>query len=61
MKNDNTESDTEKETKQITFEGQTYTVTTWVGWAARGDDGGLYAYSCDPTNLQDKPVQYLIG
>ena len=35
--------------KKITFEGQTYTVPTWVGWVARDADGEVYGYRHEPT------------
>ena len=42
--NDNTESTT----KGITFEGQNYIVPTWVGWAARDEDGEVWGYADEP-------------
>lgn len=32
------------ETKQITFEGRSYTVPVWVEWVAREPNGSVYAY-----------------
>lgn len=32
----------QEETKEITFEGKTYTVPTWVRWVARDMDGSVY-------------------
>jgi hypothetical protein len=37
-----------EETKQITFEGQTYTVPTWVKYVARDEDGYVGGYENKP-------------
>ncbi len=42
-----------EETKQITFEGRTYTVPTWVKWVARDEDGEVVGY-------EDKPTRYRV-
>lgn len=38
----------QEETKEITFEGKTYTVPTWVKWVARDEDGSAFVYKCKP-------------
>jgi hypothetical protein len=40
---------TKEETKQITFEGRTYTVPTWVRWVARDEDNEVRGYEDKPT------------
>ena len=41
-------------TKQITFEGQTYTVPTWVEWVARDEDNEVWGY-------EDEPQRHRVG
>ncbi len=36
------------DTKQITFEGQTYTVPVWVKWVARNYDGEKNGFDHKP-------------
>ena len=37
-----------EQTKQITFEGQTYTVPVWVNWFTVDLDGELCGYNANP-------------
>lgn len=36
------------DTKQIIFEGRSYTVPVWVEWVARDEDGSIYGYDLEP-------------
>ena len=42
------------DTKQITFEGLTYAVPTWVEWVARDEGGAIYGYDYEPYPLTDE-------
>jgi len=46
-------STTTEETKQITFEGLTYTVPTWVKWVARDERGEISAFEYNPARECD--------
>lgn len=37
-----------EQTKQITFEGQTYTVPVWVKWVARDESGYVFGFDKKP-------------
>lgn len=42
-----------EQTKQITFEGNTYTVPVWVKWVARDESGQICGYDLAPERFWD--------
>lgn len=52
---------TKEETKQITFEGRTYTVPTWVRWVTRDEDGEVRGYEDKPTKDETQWYAPILG